>query len=127
MGIQLGTILEYNPTNNLYWQFGTKFGVFVNSADQQQHMRDLGNTITLYDNRAEAYQCAMDVQLDLRLAYQITGAISAYLGYSYLYIWGIATAPGQARTVGVPNITGDVKIKDYVQYYGGSLGLSYGF
>ena len=126
-GIQLGSILEYNSVSTLYWQFGTKIGIFANSADQHQHMRDRGNTITLYNNHAEAYQCAMDVQLDLRLVYQIKSMLSAYLGYSYLYIWGIATAPGQARNIGVPNITGDVKIKDYVQYYGGTLGLSYGF
>jgi hypothetical protein len=126
-GVQLGSILEYNSNNSVYWQFGTKLGAFANSTNQHQHMKDLGNTTTLYDNDAEAWQCAMNVQLDLKLVYQIRSMLSAYLGYSYLYIWGIATAPGQARNVGIPNISGEVKIKDYVEYYGGSLGLTYSF
>lgn len=124
-GIQLGGMLEVNPSECFTWMFWVKGAAFFNAGDNRVKIRDQNDQITIRAYEKSRWTDSYLLEAYGQLAYHFTSCLSIYAGYQGYILTGVVIAPNQrdihTRSKRRINTKGQIVID------GVHAGLSFGF
>jgi len=94
-GLQLGWILELNPSCRWTWSIALKGAGFLNDARQKTFVGDEGNEITLADFTKEQWQGSWLIEGIGKITYRWATYFHVFAGYQAFLLSGLALAPHQ--------------------------------
>lgn len=94
-GLQLGAMLEMNPSRCWTWTFIIKGAIFGNDAKNRLRILDNNNTTTFRSYSKSKWTDSYLLEGYGRLAYHMTSKFSAHIAYQGFILTGVALAPNQ--------------------------------
>lgn len=123
-GVQLGAMLEINPTDYWTWSFLIKGAAFADRVRRNAVINDPSSAVQLNYSKAKlASTCLLEGYA--QLAYHWTSFFSFHAGYQGFILSGIAIAPEQRVLKSIPKSS--IRVKGQVVINGMYVGLSLRF
>lgn len=94
-GPQIGGCLEWNPTEQITWNFTAKFGGLLDRSQQHTFLGDDNNTRVIRDFTKRKWNPTFLADLAASFNFQITPHFNLHAGYQMIYLAGVALAPEQ--------------------------------
>lgn len=125
IALQAGIDFQMHPTRLLCWDITAKGGVFANSAEQSQTLKDFNNLLTLRSHSAQKWRSGLYADVMMQLKLELFKWLEVHGAYEALFFNGLALAPEQVShgvkpsSGGKVNTRGDASIQGWV--VGGAL------
>jgi hypothetical protein len=94
-GAQVGVDVQWNPMRWFGWEFFAKVGWMANYTKQNQFLGDDNNQIKLRDSSSKKWGNGVFTDVAAQFAFNIKNHFNVHAGYQFLFISGLALAPGQ--------------------------------
>jgi len=100
-----------------------KIGVFANLAHQQTLLRDLGNTLTIRDFRAEATPTSVLGEFQLNASYQVLDWLALRAGYRIIGVNNLVLGPAQVNLNTAPPGSKFIDPHEFLFLHGFNVGV----
>lgn len=84
-GVQLGCLLQSNPTDVTYWNLTAKAGGMANNLRLEKSLQD----------KTEQVKAGFFTETSAQMGWTPAKSIKLYVGYQMVFLYGIGTAPEQ--------------------------------
>ncbi|MFI5334116.1 MAG: autotransporter outer membrane beta-barrel domain-containing protein [Chlamydiales bacterium] len=126
-GPQIGGCFEWNPTEQITWNFTAKFAPLLDRAEQHTFLGDRNNTITLRDFTKKKWNPVFLADVAASFNFQITPHFNLHAGYEMIYLTGLALAPEQLNNSSSFDMHKHVKTSGNALIHGLFTGLIFTF
>lgn len=111
IALQGGIDFQMHPTRLLCWEIMAKGGVFANSAEQSQTLKDFNNLFTLRSHSAQKWRTGLYADVLMQLGLELFKWLEVHGGYQALFFQGLALAPEQVSHGVKPSSGGKVNTR----------------
>ena len=94
-GVQLGAVLEINPTDYWTWSFLIKTAAFVNQAHDHLNVTDPFDANAPFGYSRKRLVSTGLLEGYTQLAFHVSSFVSLHVGYQGFTLFGLALAPEQ--------------------------------